>query len=46
MYMCMLVCVIGLAVVNVELMIKALVRLIDPEAEVPQDPDAGFIGAE
>lgn len=46
MYMSLLVCVILLLLVNVELTLKAVVRLFDPDADIPEDPDQAFVGAD
>ena len=46
MYMSLFLTMVLMAIVNVELILKAVAKFIDPQADVPDDPDAGFIGAE
>lgn len=46
MYFSLLVGVTVCAAVNLELILKALMKLIDPEVETPQDPDRLFVSAD
>lgn len=46
MYLSLLVGVAACAVVNVELILKSIARLIDPEADLPQDPDQQFVSVD
>jgi TRAP-type C4-dicarboxylate transport system permease small subunit len=43
MYMSLPVGLVLLIAVNVELILKALIGLFDPEAELPADPDAQYV---
>lgn len=46
MYMSLTVGITLLISVNIELILRNLVKLFDPDAELPEDPDQQFIGAD